>query len=55
MKNNIDRRNFLAWYCLYATSEEIKRAEQTNKETINRLVSEYSNEIEMLQTAKIFL
>jgi hypothetical protein len=55
MKNNIDRKNFLTWYCLHATPEDIKRAEQTNKETINRLINEYSYELEMIKTTEIFL
>ncbi|MBT5307183.1 MAG: hypothetical protein HN862_17895 [Candidatus Scalindua sp.] len=52
MENNLDKRNFINWYCWYATSEEIKKAEQTNKAAINRLVNEHSYEVEKINTAK---
>jgi len=32
MENNLDKSNFLNWYCWYATQEEIEKAEQTNRE-----------------------
>ena len=52
MENNLDRRNFLNWYCWYATQEEIEKAKQTNRGTINRLINEYSYEIEQIKTVK---
>ncbi len=52
MENNLDKRNFLNWYCWYATQEEIDKAKQTNKVTINRLINEYSFEIEKIKTTK---
>ncbi len=54
MENNLNKRNFLNWYCCYATSEEIEKAERTNKAAINRLVNEYSYEIEKINTTKCF-
>ncbi len=39
MENNLDKRNFLNWYCWYATQEEIEKAKQTNRGTINRLIN----------------
>ena len=54
MENNLDKRNFLNWYCWYATKEEIEKAQQTNRGTINRLINEYSYEIEQIKTAKRF-
>ncbi len=52
MENNFDKRNFLNWYCCYATPEEIAKAGQTNKAAINRLVNEYSYEIERINMTK---
>ena len=54
MENYLDKRNFLNWYCWYATQEEIEKAKQTSNGTINRLINEYSYEIEKLKTAKRF-
>ncbi len=54
MENNLDKSNFLNWYCWYATQEEIEKAKQTNRGTINRLMNEYSYEIEKIKTAKHF-
>ena len=51
MENNLDKRNFLNWYCWYATQEEIENAKQTNRGAINRLINEYSYEIEQIKTA----
>ncbi len=54
MENNLDKSNFLNWYCWYATQDEIEKAKQTNSGTINRLMNEYSCEIEKIRTAKHF-
>ncbi|GAX60019.1 hypothetical protein SCALIN_C05_0104 [Candidatus Scalindua japonica] len=54
MENNLDKRNFLNWYCWYATQEEIEKAKQNNSGTINRLMNEYSYEIEKIKTVKRF-
>ena len=54
MENNLDKRNFLNWYCWYATQEEIEKAKQTNRGTINWLINEYSYEIEKINTSKRF-
>ena len=52
MENYLDKRNFLNWYCRYATPEEIEKAEQNNEKTINRLINEYSYEIEKINASK---
>jgi hypothetical protein len=54
MENNLDKRNFINWYCWYATREEIEKAKQTNSGTINRLMNEYSYEIEKINASKRF-
>jgi len=52
MENNQDKRNFLNWYCWYATQDEIEKAKQTNRGTINRLMNKYSYEIEKIKASK---
>ncbi|MBT6048321.1 MAG: hypothetical protein HN862_17890 [Candidatus Scalindua sp.] len=54
MENNLNKRNFINWYCWYATSEEIEKAEQTNKAAVNRLLDEYSFEIDKIKTVKSY-
>ncbi len=52
MENYQDKRNFLNWYCQYATPKEIEKAVQNNRKAINRLVNEYSCEIEKINATK---
>lgn len=54
MENYLDKRNFLNWYCKYATPKEIEKAEQSNKNIIDRLINEYSYEIEKINITKCF-
>ncbi len=54
MENYLNKRNFLNWYCRYATQKEIEKAEQNNKQTIDRLVNEFSCEIEKINATKRF-
>ena len=49
---DIEKQNFLSWYCMYATSDEIRMAKISNNSTINRLLSEYSYEIERINMSK---
>ena len=52
METDLNKRNFLNWYCCYATPEEIEKAERTNKAALNRLVNEYSYEVEKIKAIK---
>ena len=54
INKDLNKRNFLNWYCWYATPEEIKRAKMTNRAAVERLVSEYSYEIERINKSKRF-
>lgn len=54
MEHNLDKRNFLNWYLLYATQGEIEKAKQTNKVTLDRLTNEYSYEIDEIRKTKRF-
>ncbi len=44
----IEKQNFLSWYCMYATVEDIEKAKMINKPAVDRLFNEYSYEIERL-------
>ncbi|MEE8597264.1 MAG: hypothetical protein V3T09_05605 [bacterium] len=45
-EKELEKKNFLNWYNLYATTEEIEKAKRTSKKTLERLINEYSDEIE---------
>ncbi len=48
----IERQNFLSWYSMYATVEDIEKAKMINKSAVDRLFNEYSNEIERLNMSR---
>ncbi|MCP4270038.1 MAG: hypothetical protein GY777_31435 [Candidatus Brocadiaceae bacterium] len=48
----IERQNFLSWYSMYATVEDIEKAETINKPAVDRLFNEYSYEIERLNMSR---
>ena len=52
MEKEMEKRNFLNWYCLYATTEEIEKAKRTYKEALERLINEYSDEIEKINKSR---
>ncbi|MDR4504148.1 MAG: hypothetical protein MRK01_05045 [Candidatus Scalindua sp.] len=45
-EKEIEKRNFLNWYFRYATQEEIDKARMDKNATMERLINEYSVEIE---------
>ncbi len=49
----IEKLNFLSWYCMYATSDDIEKAKAINKPAIDRLINEYSYEIERMSISRI--
>ena len=51
MEKEMERRNFLNWYCLYATTEEIEKAKRINKKALERLINEYSDELALVRLA----
>lgn len=48
----IERKNFLNWYGMYATIEDIEKAKMINKPAVDRLFDEYSYEIERLNMSR---
>jgi hypothetical protein len=48
----IERQNFLNWYSMYATVEDIEKAKMINKPAVDRLFDEYSYEIERLNMSR---
>jgi hypothetical protein len=46
-----EKHNFLTW-CKYADAEELEDAKGKNHEVWDRLYSEYSNEIEVINKTK---
>jgi len=49
---DIERQNFLSWYCMYATVDDIEKAKTINKPAIDRLINEYSYEIERMSISR---
>ena len=50
----IEKRNFILWYSLYATVKELELARATNTETLNRLLKEYAEEIDKINKSRCF-
>jgi hypothetical protein len=48
----IERQNFLNWYSMYATVDDIEKAKMINKPAVDRLFDEYSYEIERLNMSR---
>jgi len=48
----IEKQNFLSWYGMYATVEDIEKAKMVNKPAVERLFDEYSYEIERLNMSR---
>lgn len=49
---DIEKQNFLSWYCKYATSDDIRMARTSNNPVIDRLLNEYSYEIERINMSR---
>ena len=49
---DIQKQNFLSWYCMYATSDDIRMARTSNNPVIDRLLNEYSYEIERIDMSR---
>jgi hypothetical protein len=49
---DIEKQNFLSWYCMYATSDDIRMAKTSNSPAIERLRNEYSYEIERINMSR---
>ncbi|MFQ5962985.1 MAG: hypothetical protein ACE5KZ_01710 [Candidatus Scalinduaceae bacterium] len=47
-----EKRNFINWYCWYATPEDIEKAKKTNKAAVERLTNEYAYEIEKINRSR---
>lgn len=50
----IERQNFILWYSLYATEKELEVARTTNRETLDRLLKEYAEEVDKIDKTKYF-
>ncbi len=57
-KNNImsdkeiEKHNFLCWYSMYATADDIEKANAINKPAMDRLINEYSYDIERMHISR---
>ena len=48
----IERKNIILWYGLYATEKEMEMARTNNKETLDRVLKEYAEEVDRIDKTK---
>ncbi len=48
----IEKQNFLCWYGMYATEDDIEKANAINKPAMDRLINEYSYDIERMHISR---
>ncbi len=48
----IEKQNFLCWYSMYATEDDIEKANAINKPAMDRLINEYSYDIERMHISR---
>jgi hypothetical protein len=51
-EKDLEKRNFLNWYFRYASQEEIEKARMNKNATMERLLNEYSVEIEKVNRSR---
>lgn len=49
---DIEKQNFLSWYCTYATADDIEKARMINNPAMERLINEYSFEVERINMSR---
>ncbi|MGQ3686162.1 MAG: hypothetical protein ACUBOA_14325 [Candidatus Loosdrechtia sp.] len=53
-EKEIEKQNFILWYGFYATTKELEAVRTNNRETLNRLLKEYAEEIDKVERVKRF-
>ncbi len=48
----MEKQNFICWYSMYATADDIEKANATNKPAMDRLISEYSHDLERMHISR---
>lgn len=48
----IEKQNFILWYGFYATEKELQAARTNNRETLDRLLKEYAEEIDKIDKTR---
>lgn len=51
-EKEIEKQNFILWYSLYATEKELEIARTNNKDTLDRLLKVYAEEIDKIDKSK---
>lgn len=51
-QRDIERQNFILWYSLYATEKELEMARTDNRETLDRLLKEYAEEVDKVNKTR---
>ncbi|MCF6157577.1 MAG: hypothetical protein E3K32_03170 [wastewater metagenome] len=48
----IEKKNFILWYGLYATEKELEVARLNNREILDRLLREYAEEVDKIDRTR---
>ncbi|MCR4291466.1 MAG: hypothetical protein NUV76_01165 [Candidatus Kuenenia sp.] len=49
---DLNKKNFILWYSLYASQKELEMARASNRETLHRLLKEYAEEVDRVDNTK---
>ena len=52
INKEIKKQNFILWYGLYATVKELEMIRTNNKETLDRLLREYAEEVDRINRSR---
>ncbi len=51
-EKDIEKQNFINWYCIYATADDLEKAKRINRPAMDRLINEYSYEIKRINISR---
>ena len=49
---DLNKKNFILWYSLYASKKELEMARASNREALHRLLKEYAEEVDRVDNTK---
>jgi hypothetical protein len=54
VQKEMEKQNFILWYSLYATEKELEMARSHNREILDRLLREYSEDVDRIEKTRRF-
>ncbi|MBM4054313.1 MAG: hypothetical protein FJ264_06525 [Planctomycetes bacterium] len=49
---DLNKKNFILWYSLYASQKELEMVRASNREALHRLLKEYAEEVDRVDKTK---